>query len=96
MIQNAFLHQLKEDEVSFALICKPIVIITNTIIADLPIEVQELLNEFNDIIVEEFPNELPPVKSTSHHIDLILGVSFPNKFAYRMTPWDNGEIIKQV
>ena len=38
---------------------------------DLPEEVQELLDNFVDIVVDELPNTLPPIKSISHHIDLI-------------------------
>jgi hypothetical protein len=37
-----------------------------------------MLDEFVDIIVD-FPNSLPPIRSISHHIDLIPRASFPNK-----------------
>jgi hypothetical protein len=53
---------------------------------DFPKEVQELLNNFADIVVDELPNSLPPIKSISHHIDLILGASLLNKAAYILTP----------
>jgi hypothetical protein len=56
---------------------------------DFPIEVQELLDEFVDIVVDELPHSLPPISSISHHIDLILGASLPNKEAYRLTPREN-------
>ena len=39
--------------------------------------------------LDEFPNELPPVRSISHHIDLIPGASLPNKAAYKLTPLEN-------
>jgi hypothetical protein len=39
---------------------------------DFPVKVQELLVEFVDILVDELPHSLPPIKSISHHIDLIL------------------------
>ena len=58
--------------------------LTNTSISDLPQEVQDMLQEFNDIVVNYLPNELPPKRSTSHHIDLIPGASFPNKASYKM------------
>jgi len=45
-----------------------------------------MLNGYNDIIVDDFPNEFPLVRTISHHIDLILGPILPNKVAYRMTP----------
>jgi len=55
-----------------------------------------MLQEFTDIVVDELPDKLPPKRSISHHIDFILGASFPNKAAYRMCPKDNEEIRKQV
>jgi hypothetical protein len=63
---------------------------------DLPGEVQELLEEFTDIVVDELPRSLPPMRSVSHHIDLIPGASFPNKAAYRLTPQKNEEVKRQV
>jgi hypothetical protein len=53
---------------------------------DFPEEVQELLDNFADIVVDELPNSFPPIRSISHHIDLILGASLPNKAVYRLTP----------
>ena len=87
---------MKEEEVNFSLVCKPRVVLMNTRIKDLPTEVKYMLHEFNDIVVEDFPNELPPKRSISHHIDLIPSASLPNKAAYRMTPRENEEIKRQV
>ena len=55
---------------------------------DIPLE--------DDIIVDEFPNELPPVRSISHHINLIPGASLTNKVTYILTPLENEEIKQQV
>lgn len=46
--------------------------------------------------MDYLPNDLPLVRSITHHIDLIPGASFPNKDAWRMTPRENEEIRKQV
>ena len=54
------------------------------------------MGDYEDIIVDDFPDALPPKRSVSHHIDLIPGASFPNKAAYRMTPKENEEIKNQV
>lgn len=70
----------------FAIVGRPQVILTSTNLNDLPEEIQTVLNNFMDIIVDELPNELPPIISVSHHIDLIPGVSLPNKAASRLTP----------
>ena len=63
---------------------------------DLPEEIKTLLNDFTDIIVDEFPNAFPSIRSISHHIDLILGASLPNKATYRLTPQENAEVGRQV
>ena len=63
---------------------------------DLPEEIKTQLNDFADIIVDELPNALPPIRSISHNIDLILGASFPNKAAYMLTPQENAEVGIQV
>jgi hypothetical protein len=86
----------KEQEMQFVVVRKPKVILTNTSIDDLPEEVQELLDNFADIVVDELPNSLPPIRSINHHIDLILGESLPNKETYRLTPRENEEVKNQV
>ena len=65
---------------------KPRVILTSTSMDDLPEEVLELLDNFDDIVVDELPNSFPPIRSINHHIELIPGESLPNKATYRLTP----------
>eukprot|EP00253_Pinus_taeda_P029193 PITA_29193 len=91
-----YLKQMEENEVNYAVICKPKVIMTSTKVSDLPIEIQEMLEKYYDIIIDDLPNELPPIRRISHHIDLIPGASLPNKATYRMTPARNEEVKKQV
>ena len=87
------LQQLNKEEVSFAIFCKPTVV-TKTYLSEFPVEIQDMLSEFGDIIVDDLPNELPPIRKISHHMDFIPGVSLPNKDSYRMTPQENEEIRK--
>ena len=54
--------------------------------SNFPVEIQDMLSEFGDIIVDDLPNELPPIRMISHHMDFILGMIFPNKASYKMTP----------
>jgi hypothetical protein len=63
---------------------------------DFPEEVQELLDNFSDIVVDELPNSLKPIKSISHHIELIPGEILPNKEVYRLTPQENEAVKNQV
>jgi hypothetical protein len=86
----------KEEDMQFVVVRKPRVILTSTKIDDLPEEIQELLENFADIVVDDLPCSLPPIRSISHHIDLIPGASLPNKAAYRLTPQENEEVKKQV
>jgi hypothetical protein len=76
----------KKEDPQFFMIRKPRIVLTSTRVDDLPDEIQELLEEFADIIVDELPHLLPPMRSVSHHIDLIPWASLPNKAAYRLTP----------
>ena len=82
----------KNEDPQFFVVRKPRIFLTSTRVDDLPEEIQELLGEFADIIVDELPRSLPPMRSVSHHIDLIPGASLPNKVAYRLTPQENEEV----
>jgi hypothetical protein len=74
----------KEQEKQFVMVRKPKVFLTSTSMDDFPEEVQALLDNFVDIVVDELPNSLPPIRSINHHIDWILGESLPNKETYRL------------
>jgi len=86
----------KREEMHFVVIGRPKVILTSTNLDDLPKEIKTLLNDFADITMDELPNALPPIRSISHHIDLIPRASFPNKATYRLTPQENVEVGRQV
>jgi hypothetical protein len=76
MSGKELLKEVKEEqEMQFIVVRKPRVILTSTSMDDFPEEVQELLDNFVDIVVDELPNSLPPIRSISHHIDLIPGAS---------------------
>jgi hypothetical protein len=75
---------------------KPRIVLTSTRVDDLPEEIQELLEEFADIIVNELPHSLPPIRSVSHNIDIIPRAIFPNKSMYRLMPQENEEVKRQV
>ena len=87
---------MTKEEVSYAIVCKPRSKSVDTIVSNLLIEIKDMLGDYQDIIVDDFPDALPPKRSVSHHIDLIPRASLPNKVAYRMTPRENEEIKNQV
>jgi hypothetical protein len=74
----------KKEEPQFIMVRKPKIVLTNTRVDDLPEEIQQLLEEFVDIVVDKLPRSLPPIRSVIHHIDLIPGASLPNKVAYKL------------
>ena len=86
----------KKEDIQFIVVGKPRIVLTSTRMDDLPEEIQKLLEEFVDIVVDELPCSLPPIRSISHHIDLIPGASLPNKAVYRLTPQENEEVKRQV
>jgi hypothetical protein len=97
MSQKELLKEVKEEEeMQFTVVRKPRVILTSTSLNDLPEEVREMLDNFADIVVDELPNSLPPIRSISHHIDVIPEASLPNKATYRLTPRENEEVKNQV
>jgi hypothetical protein len=90
------MKHIQEEGVSFVVVGKLRVVLTNTKIDDLPIEIQKLLEEYGDIVVNDLPNSLPPIRSISHHIDMIPGARLLNKSTYRTTPTENEEMRSQV
>jgi hypothetical protein len=86
----------KKEDPQFFVVRKPRIVRTSTRVDDLPDEIQELLGEFADIIMDELPRSFPPMRSVSHHIDLIPGASFLNKATYRLMPQENEEVKRQV
>ncbi|KAJ4719236.1 RNA-directed DNA polymerase [Melia azedarach] len=63
---------------------------------EVPKVVQPLLSEFSDIILEEMPDGLPPMRDIQHSIDFVPGATYPNLPHYRMSPKEHEILQKQV
>ena len=62
MSGKELLDEVKKDqEMQFVVVRKPRVILTSTSIDDLPEEIQELLEKFPDIVVDDLPCSLNPL-----------------------------------
>ena len=55
-----------------------------------------LLEEFKDVVPNEIPIGLPPMRNIQHHIDHVAGSALPNKAAYRMNPMQQAKLQRQV
>ena len=63
---------------------------------EIPKEVKLILEEFFDVVPEEIPHGLPPMRDIQHQIDLVPGSILPNKSAYRLSPKEHEELTRQV
>ena len=69
---------------------------SDSLIVDVPLEVKNLLDDFVDMIPDELPSELPPLRDIQHAIDLVPGSQLPNLPHYRMNPKERDELNRQV
>jgi hypothetical protein len=95
----------KKSEIKRALIShQPLIVLmykeallcTNDLVGALPSDIVSLLQEFEDVLPEEVPHGLPPIRGIEHQIDFIPGASIPNQPAYRSNPEETKEIQRQV
>jgi hypothetical protein len=75
---------------------KEALLCTNDLVGALPSDIVSLLQEFEDVLPEEVPHGLPPIRGIEHQIDFIPGASIPNRLAYRSNPEETKELQRQV
>jgi hypothetical protein len=61
-----------------------------------PISVTRVLDEFNDVLTNELPEELPPVREVDHKIELMPGAKPQNKVSYRLNQNELVELKRQL
>jgi hypothetical protein len=79
-----------------ALVCRQVLFSLEDITTPLPHAITNLLHEFKDVFPAEVPLGLPRLRGIEHQINLISGVSLPNRAAYRTNPKEMKEIQQQV
>ena len=85
----------KEEGVGYAIVVKPNEEREGEKEA-IPHEVQQILDDFKDIISNGTPVVLPPKREINHKIDFFPNASLPNKVAYKLTLDHNKEVARKV
>ena len=62
----------------------------------MPKAIEEVLDEFKDVMPPELPKRLPPRREEDHKIDLELGAKPPTMEPYRMAPPELEELRRQL
>ena len=65
-------------------------------ISHLPPSIIAILKDFEDVLSEEIPSGLPPIRGIEHQVDLVPRASLPNWPAYRASPEETKELQSQV
>ena len=73
-----FLKGMKHEHMCFAIIPKD----SKEEVEEILAEVADMLREFYDIVSDNVPNGLPPVRKINRQMDLVPGANFPNKAAH--------------
>ena len=89
-----FEEEIKEHGIMYALIAKQVT--EDTPNTSIPQAVEPLLKKFANLVSNELPKELPPLRDIQHAIKLVAGASLPNLPAYRMSPMEHEELRRQV
>ena len=55
-----------------------------------------LLEEFKDVVPNEIPIGLTPMRNIQHRIDLFLSSALTNKATYQMNPMQQSELQRKV
>ena len=83
-----------ETSMCLALVAKKVP--SDSSIVDVPLEVKDLLDDFVNMVPDELPGELPPLRDIQHAIDLVLGSQLPKFPHYRMNHKEREKLHRQV
>ena len=92
---NHFVKECKDTQDIHVMIVKGETMSELVQVNKISMEVQELLTKFHAVLVDDTPNELPPLRDIQIHIYLSPGASLPNLPHYRMSLKEN-EIVEEL
>ena len=58
--------------------------------------IKPILEEFSEILTQDLPGKLPPMRDIQHAINLMPGATLPNLPHYIMNPTEHAELQRQV
>ena len=87
-----FVKELQDEPVAFALV---LLEENESKQAKMHPLMQPILEEFHDVVPEDMPPGLPPLRDIEPQIDPSLGLVLPNKPAYRMNPKEHKELQRK-
>ena len=90
------MDKCKETQAIHLMVVKGQVESRDLVVAQTSMEVQTLLNEFDDVIPKDLPMELPPMHNIQHQIDMIPSASLPKVPHYRMSSMENKILRENV
>ena len=93
---SSLMGECKETKEVHLMVAKGEVESRDIVVAQFRMEVQTLLKDFDDVIPEDLPTDLPPMCNIQHHIDLIPSVSLPNVPHYWMSSKENNILREKV
>lgn len=91
LARTPFENAMNEAGIVYLLLAAPV--ITSL---DVPISVQKLLHQFQDVFPVDLPDGLPPLCDIQYHINLLPGATPPNHPHYRMSLAEHEELRRQV
>ncbi|KAJ0017720.1 hypothetical protein Pint_11317 [Pistacia integerrima] len=90
--KSDIMDAIEESQEVFALV----ILEENDEVVTIPPQVQPLLDVFGDVVQEEMPLRLLPIRDIQHRIDFVSEAIIPNKAAYQMSPKEHEELQRGV
>ena len=87
-----FLKGMKHEHMYFYIILKD----SKEEVEEVPTKVADMLGEFFDIVSDNVPDGLPPMRNVNHHMDLVLGSIFPKNVAHGMILVESEDLNRQI